>query len=183
MRVIMNTPHVKQTDSLKLIGCIIGAIALPIFCVGAFVSFFIIRDLFVYREQIQDWVVNGDDGRSTSQMQVQQTPVPASVAALPPGDANSGRQLFEARTCSACHSLNAGQQQVGPPALGMWARAATRKPTLSAKEYLYESIVAPNAHVASGFPSNVMPGNFGRSLDQQEIADILAFIERDLRGE
>ncbi len=181
-RVGHDAGTVRNTGlSRKLVGCIIGAIVLPFFCIGVVVSFFIVRDAIVYREQIQDWVINGEGKGGQRTSTVPQTPIPAVVNALPPGNADAGARLFESRGCTGCHSLAAGQSKVGPPAQGMWARAATRKPTLSTREYLYESIVAPNAFVAPGFPATVMPGNYGTSLSSQQIADMLAYMERDLR--
>jgi cytochrome c2 len=171
----------KPKTARTLMGCIIGAIFLPIICIGAAVSFFVIRDVVIYRDQVQDWVLNGADVQRQRASAALKTPVPAMASTLPPGNATTGAAVFASRGCTACHSLTAGQTKVGPPARGMWTRAANRNPMLSTREYLYESIVAPNAFVVPGFSANVMPGNYGKSLSAQQIADVLAYMEQDLR--
>jgi hypothetical protein len=39
-----------------------------------------------------------------------------------------------------------------------------------------ESIVDPNAEIASGFQANIMPTTFGESLSDQQLADLVAFL-------
>ena len=42
--------------------------------------------------------------------------------------------------------------------------------------YIVESILAPNAYVAAGYPANNMPQNFGERLDAQLLADLVAYV-------
>jgi hypothetical protein len=46
----------------------------------------------------------------------------------------------------------------------------------SAEMYLYESIVYPDAFVVPGFHSGIMPPVHGQRLDDQAIADLVAFL-------
>jgi cytochrome c2 len=101
------------------------------------------------------------------------------VSELPAGNADSGAKLFVSQGCSGCHSVQKDQRLVGPSFYGLWGRAATRKPGMGAKEYLYESIVNPNAYVVEGFQSGLMPPTFSKTLKPQDMADLLAYIERD----
>jgi cytochrome c1 len=39
-----------------------------------------------------------------------------------------------------------------------------------------ESIVDPNKEIAAGFQPNIMPGTFGESLSDQQLADLVAFL-------
>lgn len=99
------------------------------------------------------------------------------VAALPAGDAEAGAQLFAgAGGCHACHALEGDRRIVGPALAGVGERAGTARADYTAAMYLYESIVAPDAQVAAGFPAGVMPGNFGARLSEQELADLVAFL-------
>lgn len=100
----------------------------------------------------------------------------AELAALPPGDPASGKMLFSAVGCVACHSLDPGVRIVGPSLSGVATRAATRRPGYSAQLYIYESITRPNAYIVEGFPSGVMPQDFKTRLKSQDMADLIAFL-------
>jgi mono/diheme cytochrome c family protein len=65
---------------------------------------------------------------------------------------------------------------VGPSLAGVATRAATSVPGLTAEEYLHQSIVDPTAHVVEGFSANQMPPNFGQTLKDEQISDIVAFL-------
>ena len=97
-------------------------------------------------------------------------------------DPAAGERLFKGETlgtntgCQVCHSLEPGKRLVGPSLAGVATRAATSVPGLTAEEYLHQSIVNPTAHVVEGFPANQMPPNFGQTLKDEQISDIVAFL-------
>ncbi|HXG17202.1 MAG TPA: c-type cytochrome [Calidithermus sp.] len=68
----------------------------------------------------------------------------------------AGEEIFKTKgTCEVCHRV--GQKGTRAPDLaGVGARAATRKPGMSAKAYLIESLINPNAYVVEGYPP-IMP--------------------------
>ncbi|MCS7061934.1 MAG: c-type cytochrome [Anaerolineae bacterium] len=101
------------------------------------------------------------------------------VVQLPAGDADSGAKLFASIGCNACHSVQKDQRLVGPSFYGLWTRSANNSAGLSAKAYLYQSIVQPNAVIVEGYQPNLMPPNYATVLSVQQMADILAYIERD----
>jgi cytochrome c2 len=103
----------------------------------------------------------------------------ATVNGLPAGDADSGAKLFASIGCSACHGLEKDQRLVGPSFYGLWGRAGASVDGLGAREYLYQSIVLPNEHVVDTYQSNLMPQNYSVVLNAQQVADLLAYIERD----
>ncbi|HMZ08392.1 MAG TPA: c-type cytochrome, partial [Anaerolineales bacterium] len=78
--------------------------------------------------------------------------------------------------CRICHSLTKDERIIGPSFYGIANRAGERVPGLTAEEYLYQSIVDPNAYVVSGYPSGQMIQNFGTLLTEEEIQDIIAFL-------
>ncbi|HNB35970.1 MAG TPA: hydrogenase iron-sulfur subunit [Anaerolineales bacterium] len=78
--------------------------------------------------------------------------------------------------CRICHSLTKDERIIGPSFYGIATRAGERVPGLTAEEYLYQSIVDPNAYVVSGYPSGQMIQNFGTLLTEEEIQDIIAFL-------
>jgi mono/diheme cytochrome c family protein len=94
---------------------------------------------------------------------------------LPDGDAANGGKVFDAQSCRTCHvDLSVGPLFPEDPPLGLVAE--TRRPGYSAELYLYESIVEPNAYIVPGFQDSIMPSGFGKSLSEQELADLVAYL-------
>ena len=93
------------------------------------------------------------------------------------GDPQHGKQIFTGSgTCFTCHDTAQGIQIVGPSLKGVATRAETRKPGMSAIDYLHESIVKPNAFVVQGFVAGVMPQNFAQQLSAKDIDDVVAYL-------
>lgn len=106
-------------------------------------------------------------------------------------DANRGKALYEQSTigsasapgCVTCHTLD-GTTLVGPSHKGLATRAAeiiagseyTGSATTVA-EYLKESIISPDAFIEKGFTPGVMYQNYGTELSEQEINDLVAYME------
>ncbi len=92
--------------------------------------------------------------------------------------ARIGEQIFKGKgTCEICHRIG----QVGaraPDLAGVGARAAARKPGVSATTYLVESLVNPGAYVVEGFPP-IMP-QVDRppiGLNRSELWAMVAFLQ------
>lgn len=87
------------------------------------------------------------------------------------GDAEAGSQVFTSAGCGSCHTFAAAGAtgSVGPD-LDETLVAGTS----SAK--IEEDIVDPNKEIAAGFPEGIMPGNFGETLSEEELADLVAFL-------
>ncbi|MCC7447674.1 MAG: cytochrome c [Anaerolineae bacterium] len=101
----------------------------------------------------------------------------SSGGAAPAGNPGRGQQVFNGiGTCSTCHNVANETTLVGPGLKGMATRAGTRKPGMSASDYLHESIVSPNAFVVSGFQPGIMPQNFKQLLSTQQIDDLVAYL-------
>lgn len=78
--------------------------------------------------------------------------------------------------CRICHSLEPGQDLVGPSFAGIANRAGNRVPGMTAEEYLYQSITEPDAYVVEGFPAGLMVPNLAEILTEEQIADLIAFL-------
>src|SRR2546423_10746084 len=68
----------------------------------------------------------------------------------------AGEEIFHTKgTCEICHRI--GQKGTRAPDLaGIGARAAKTKPGMSAKAYILESLLQPQAYVVEGYPP-IMP--------------------------
>lgn len=96
------------------------------------------------------------------------------------GNPDTGRQIFgewhgEAPACSTCHTID-GTTSVGPSLKGIASRAGKQVDSMSGVDYLYESIVDPNAYVANGQAESVMYKHFEEALTEKQIQDLIAYL-------
>lgn len=139
-------------------------------------------------EQLTNYILNwGEDPALCGEGAP--TPVavewPESAEELPEGNAENGQALYETTYgCAGCHGdpTRPGSNPVGPWLGNIGNDAATRVEGASAAQYIYQSILDPNAFIAPtcandqpcGSPSG-MPATFGSSMSQQDMADIIAY--------
>ncbi|NKQ36697.1 MAG: cytochrome c [Chloroflexi bacterium] len=102
------------------------------------------------------------------------------------GDPAAGAEVYLNLGCNACHGM---PDQEGSATVGTWLgdiaeTGATRVPGQSAEDYVYESILDPNAFIAPDCPTgpctdpSLMPGDFAfrLSTNPQDMADILSYL-------
>jgi mono/diheme cytochrome c family protein len=107
-------------------------------------------------------------------------PVDGEAAVLVQGggaaaDGSRGAQLFSANGCVGCHQVKGQGGTIGPSLNTIGTQAATRKPGVSAEEYIRESIVNPAAFVGSGFQTGVMPTTFSQ-LSQDDLKALVDYL-------
>lgn len=104
------------------------------------------------------------------------TEAPESPAA---GDAENGQQVAQTAGCAGCHSVD-GTKVVGPSWKGIFGKTETLADGSTAvvdEAYIQESILTPSAKVVADFPDGVMPKTFGDQLSEEQIADLIAYIQ------
>jgi mono/diheme cytochrome c family protein len=89
------------------------------------------------------------------------------------GDAAAGEEVFTTAsqpTCGSCHTYQAAgtNATVGPDL----DEALANKDAA----FILESIVNPDAEIASGFAAGVMPRDYGEKLSDKQLADLVAFL-------
>jgi mono/diheme cytochrome c family protein len=95
------------------------------------------------------------------------------------GDPAAGKQLFTAGAqppCASCHTLQeAGASGTVGPNLD---------DVLKGKDaaFVHQSIVDPDAVIASGFQPGIMPKTYPQQLDEKQLADLIAFLEQSVNG-
>jgi cytochrome c2 len=90
----------------------------------------------------------------------------------------AGEEIYHTKgTCEICHRI--GQKGTRAPDLaGVGQRASQRKPGMSAKAYLLESLIKPQAYVVEGYPP-IMP-EVDRppiALNRSEVWALIAFLQ------
>src|SRR5215475_8756239 len=90
----------------------------------------------------------------------------------------AGEQIYHTKgTCEICHRI--GQKGTRAPDLaGVGSRAAKTKPGMSAKAYIIESLIQPQAYVVEGYPP-IMPAvdKPPIALNRSEVWALIAFLE------
>lgn len=89
-----------------------------------------------------------------------------------------GKNLYVTYGCQACHSIDSSEG-VGPTWRGLYGSERVFDDGSSTNvdhEYLYESIRNPGANIVQGF-GNIMPVNIAAEMTDQQIDDIISFIE------
>jgi mono/diheme cytochrome c family protein len=90
----------------------------------------------------------------------------------------AGEEIYKTKgTCEICHRI--GQKGTRAPDLaGIGARATKAKPGTSAKQYIVESLVQPNAFVVEGYPP-IMPAvdRPPIALNRSEVWAVTAFLQ------
>jgi cytochrome c551/c552 len=90
----------------------------------------------------------------------------------PTGDPAAGKQVFVSAGCGGCHALaEAGTTGAVGPNLDDVLKG---KPA----DFIRESIIDPNKDIAAGFQPNLMPPNYGQSLQPKEIDDLVALLSK-----
>ncbi len=103
------------------------------------------------------------------------TPTPSTEDLADP--VARGRQVYLDNGCGGCHTidgLSAGT--VGPDQTEIGTVAETRRPGMSAEEYILESLLDPSAYIVEGYQDNVMPKNYNELIGAEEMADLVAFL-------
>ncbi len=91
----------------------------------------------------------------------------------------AGKEIAEGKgLCSTCHTIGKSGALRFPDLDGIGARAATRRPGLSALDYLAESIYDPNVFIVSGFnPGMPIINKPPIGLSDQEILAVMAYLQ------
>lgn len=98
------------------------------------------------------------------------------VAAITNGDPAVGEQLSALNACIGCHGLAEGQVLAGPSWYNLANVAVNRVTGVGPANYLYTSIINPNAYVVDGFVANVMPQTYAESLSEEDLGNLISYI-------
>jgi cytochrome c551/c552 len=106
------------------------------------------------------------------------TPAP-TPAAPTAGSPIAGKAVFTSAGCSACHTFTAaGSTGTVGPNLNKLA-AYAKQANLPLAQFIKEAITKPPApYVPPGYPTNVMPTSFGKSLTTTQLTNLVAFLNK-----
>jgi len=107
------------------------------------------------------------------------TPTPEEVQGTVPqetvaaGDPEAGKAVFNdaSPACGTCHVFEAaGSEGTTGPNLDETLQGEDAASIL-------ESIVNPDAEITEGFDAGVMPKTYGEDLSEEQLADLVAFLQ------
>jgi mono/diheme cytochrome c family protein len=95
----------------------------------------------------------------------------------PEVEGGPGAQVFANNGCGGCHTLAAaGSSGVTGPDLD------EALPDQSAEE-IEEDIVDPNAKITPGYQANIMPQEFGETLSEEELEQLVEYLQESVAKE
>ena len=104
----------------------------------------------------------------------------SSIERTPEAFVEAGEAIFNGKgKCHTCHTLDPSAPKSRCPDLSdVGARAATRKPGVSAKDYLIESTYEPHKFLVTGY-GNIMPPVWKPPISLSELAieTVIAFLQ------
>jgi cytochrome c oxidase subunit 2 len=99
-----------------------------------------------------------------------------SQAVTSPNTSVAGAAVFKNNSCGACHTLTAAgaSATTGPDLDKLPAYAQKAGKPLA--DFIRQSVTDPNAYIEKGYPKNVMPQTFGKSLSKQELDALVQYL-------
>ncbi len=118
-------------------------------------------------------------GATTTGATTSETGTETGAPEQPSGDPAAGKEIFTTTAqppCASCHTLQEANATgtVGPDL----------DQVLKGKDaaFIHKSIVNPEAEIASGYSAGIMPSVYGDQLDDQQLADLVAFLVQATKG-
>jgi cytochrome c553 len=136
-------------------------------------------------DQVSNFILNwADDPALCGDGAVAAVEWPVAVEDLPEGDAENGPDIYQLNGCAVCHGNPEDVNSVatvGPLLGNIGNDAETRVEGMSAEQYVYESILDPNAFIAPDCPNgpcndpSVMRQDYPNLLSDQDMADLVEY--------
>ena len=116
-------------------------------------------------------LVEGEDAVDVAAYVAEFAGVPGVEPPIP-ADAGPGAEVFLTQGCGSCHTL----AELGDIATGTGGPDLAEVIPGQDPKQVEQSIVDPDAKIEQGFPSGVMPDNYGEELSPKELKDLADFL-------
>jgi mono/diheme cytochrome c family protein len=147
---------------------------------GRFLKPYIALSIVMFLAMIGAVLVFGKEKKEAAPGKSETTPAlttTTTASAAPTGDPVAGKAVFSSAGCAACHTFKAAGSTgtIGPDLDNLAAYA--QKAAQPLDQFTHDAIASPPAkYVPAGFPTTVMPTNFGTSLSATQLNDLVAFL-------
>ena len=119
-------------------------------------------------------IVSGQDLDDVAAYVGEWAGVPGAAPPKVPG--GPGAQVFANNGCGTCHTLKAANSG------GVTGPNLDEVLPGQSEAMIEESVLNPNAKIAKGYPSNVMPQNFEQLLTPKEVEDLVKYLSESTGG-
>lgn len=92
----------------------------------------------------------------------------AGTAAAPPASAGTPQEALEKYGCQACHFVMDSGGDLGPNLSKVGTRMSAEK--------IRQSVIAPNAVIAKGYPADMMPQDFAEKMTAKELELLVQYL-------
>jgi hypothetical protein len=136
------------------------------------------RDLEAGQDEIDNWfstvlysLLAREDLPSIALVPPSPTPIPRPTLTPQPIALDNYLDPVEIyqKQCAVCHTFDNSRVAIAPSFTNIHEVAATRLADQSARDYLYTSIVDPNAYVVPGYVAGIMQQHYGELLPAESI--------------
>lgn len=118
------------------------------------------------------------------------SPTPEPTPTLSPIHGETPEDIIHNAGCGSCHQIGdiGESRKVGPDLSQIGNAAANRIAELTAEEYIRQSILQPNAHLAPDCPNgpclpNIMPDYYAERLSSTQVDTLVAFLATQMVAE
>ncbi|MBC7421530.1 MAG: cytochrome c oxidase subunit II [Bdellovibrio sp.] len=94
--------------------------------------------------------------------------------------AEQGAKIFQTRACASCHNVDSAAVKIGPSLWRRWGTEANVDGEAKIKfdeNYVRESILLPQAHIATGYPKPSPMPSFQGQLSESQLAALIEYIK------
>jgi cytochrome c oxidase subunit II len=94
--------------------------------------------------------------------------------------AQQGAKIFQTRACASCHNVDTAAVKIGPSLYQRWGKEANVDGGTLIKfdeNYFRESVMYPQAHIATGFPKPSPMPSFQGQLSESQLAALIEYIK------
>jgi mono/diheme cytochrome c family protein len=129
-------------------------------------------------DQIHDLAafITNYEATALGEVELQEIEIPKASKDDPKAVAR-GEQVFFDGGCAFCHTIgDLNVSGVGPDLTHIASVAATRKPELTAEDYIRESFLIPHEYIVEGYEPEVVGAECGGILSEPQLDDLVAFL-------
>lgn len=94
--------------------------------------------------------------------------------------AQRGAKYFQTRACASCHNVDNAAKKIGPSLYQRWGKESLQddgSKILFDENYVRESVMLPQAHIAAGFPKPSPMPSFQGQLSEAELSALIEYIK------
>lgn len=102
----------------------------------------------------------------------------SEIGLLPP--AQRGAKIFQTRACASCHNVDSPAVKIGPSLFNRWGKpddVDNGQIITFDENYVRDSVMNPQAHIATGFPKPSPMPSFQGQLSESDLSALIEYLK------